>query len=111
MNSEQKPRADLDKTFLNARREASVLVCVFVVFLAWCIGACYLLGYDQPVDQAPPTVAGMPAWVFWGVFAPWVAANIFTFGFALFFMVDDPLGEDDDDIEATDELPGGETND
>ena len=34
-------------------------------------------------------------WIFWGVAAPWIAANLFTFWFCAHYMVDDDLGEEE----------------
>ena len=31
----------------------------------------------------------MPRWVFWGVAVPWIGADLFTFGFCMFYMADE----------------------
>ena len=41
------------------------------------------------------TVLGFPGWVFWGVVAPWMTANAFTFWFCL-----RALKNDEDEEEA-----------
>lgn len=94
-----------DVVFVNSRREAVVLLVAFSVFLVWSVGTCGVLGYDAAPAQATPeqpptTIGGMPNWVFWGVAVPWLAANVFTFWFCLFYMKDDPLGEASPEPEA-----------
>ena len=36
---------------------------------------------------------GMPRWVFWGIFMPWLFVDAVTIWFVFFFMKDDDLGE------------------
>lgn len=110
MDRPTKHRADasgFDPVFIHARREAIVLLIAFAVFFTWSVGVSYFLGYGLTSEEAARSVLGIPHWVFWGVAAPWLAANVFTFWFCLFYMADDPLGE------ALDEQPlaGGETSD
>ena len=89
--SEEKPT--YDPTFLHARREALIIFAVWVLALIWAVPYCYFNGYD--IDTAIlKTVWGVPAWVFWGIVAPWLAANVFTFWFCFSFMADDDLGEE-----------------
>lgn len=79
-----------DTAFLNARREACVVVAFFAVVLVYTCGYCYLFGYDR--DPATLTTYwGIPDWVLWGVMAPWLASAVFTFWFCFRFMADDPL--------------------
>jgi hypothetical protein len=82
---------DYDPVFLHARREAIVLLVAFVGFLVWTVGTSFVLGFRQPVDEPLRVVFGMPHWVFWGVFLPWMAANVFTIVFSIFCVADDPL--------------------
>ena len=70
------------------------MLIAFSVFLFWCVGASYLLGYDMSPEDINRTVWGIPRWVFWGVALPWMLANVFTFWFAWFFVADDPLGDE-----------------
>lgn len=86
-----------DAVFIHSRREAVVLLIGFSFFLVWSVGVSYVLGYGQTEAEAERTVLGMPRWVFWGVAVPWMAANVFTFWFCLFYMKDDPLGEELDE--------------
>ena len=81
-------------TFLHARREALIIVAVYVLALLWAVPYCYVKGYA--LDPAELRVVwGVPAWVFWGIGVPWMLANIFTIWFCGFYMEDDDLGEGD----------------
>lgn len=87
------PQRELDPVFQHAKRETIVLLVTFTLFLVWSISVSVYLGYRAPDESTFRTVFGIPDWVFWGIALPWVAANVFTFGFGLFYMADDPLGE------------------
>ena len=90
----------------HARREALVVMIVWLLALAWTVGYCYLRGYQHPPDgwavraglAAPRQaedlgqVAGFPDWVFVGILLPWLVCTLFTIAFSLFGMRDDPLG-------------------
>jgi hypothetical protein len=94
------------QTFLNARREACIVLAVWFVALIWTVGYCYLHGYAHApdnmlvkigiADERPAALTqhrfGMPKWVCWGIFAPAVGCSLFTLVFGLFGMKDDPLG-------------------
>jgi hypothetical protein len=79
-----------DPVYLHARREAVEILLAWAVSLVWSVGYCSLRGYenDAPVEM----VLGIPAWVFWGIVAPWIAASVFTFYYSLVRMKSDPLG-------------------
>ncbi|MFC1596602.1 DUF997 family protein [Planctomycetota bacterium] len=100
------PRDRLDPVVVHARREAVAILAAFGVCLVWSVTTCYLTGYRAPGEAELSTVLGMPSWVFWGVLVPWVAADVFAVWFCFFYMVDDPLGESEDETE-----PGSETAD
>lgn len=85
----------LDPVYLHTRRETFFIIAAWIVFCIWVVGVSLMTGYDVDPDTMK-LVAGMPAWVFWGVALPWLASNIFIVWFCLRFMADDPLGEDDD---------------
>lgn len=88
-------RQQLDPVYLNARREALIILAVFAVCFTWAILVYFFDGYT-PIGKAPPDVTlvlGMPRWVFWGIFVPWIFADVVTLIFALFVMRDDDLGE------------------
>lgn len=82
-----------DPLYVNAKRESAVLLAAFAVILVWSISVSYWLGYDVATADISLTVWGMPRWVFWGIAVPWIASNIFTVVFCLFYMADDHLGD------------------
>jgi sodium/pantothenate symporter len=95
MSSASSRHPPYDPVYLHARREAVFILVVFAAFLAWAVGVAYLDGYLAPGETVAevPTVLGMPRWVFWGIFLPWIFADIATVIFCFFFMADDDLGE------------------
>lgn len=99
-----------DPVYLHTRRESLFIIAAWVFFGFWVVGVSLLTGYDVDPDTMK-LVAGMPAWIFWGVALPWLASNIFIVWFCLKFMTDDPLGEDDDspiEMAAADQEAGHE---
>ena len=87
-----KPTEDYDPVFIHSRREAIVILCLWIVCLCWTIPYCYQHGYTTEVDPDNLGIVwGMPAWVFWGVLLPWMFATSFTIVFCLFVMRDDDL--------------------
>ena len=90
--------ARFDPFFLNARREAVIILIAWAVCLIWTVGYSALAGYDVAPDQVS-VILGMPGWVFWGVLVPWMAATVFSVWFSLVYIADDDL-EGCDDAEA-----------
>jgi hypothetical protein len=74
-----------EPSFFEARREAGWILLAWAVCLAWTVGYSALAGYGVP-GEVIRLVLGMPAWVFWGVLAPWAAATAFSVWFGLFVM-------------------------
>ncbi|MEO1998115.1 MAG: DUF997 family protein [Planctomycetaceae bacterium] len=111
-NSSSQPRTEeFAPVFLNSRREAYWIFCVWAIGLVWAVPFCYFNGYDETVDVATfSTTMGIPTWLFWGILVPWIAADIFTVWFCFCFMKDDDLGGDDERSsivpEATDDVQG-----
>lgn len=89
----KKEKPTYDSTFLHTRHEALIIFAVWLLALIWVVPYCYFHGYG--IDTANlKTVWGVPSWVFWGIVAPWLVANFFTFWFCFFSMADDDLGEE-----------------
>ncbi len=86
--------SEFDSVYLNSIRETRVLLIGFVVFLGWTIGSSMLTGYGTDVEIVSSRTLGMPSWVFWSVLIPWIAATLFTFWFAWFYMANDSLVSD-----------------
>jgi hypothetical protein len=84
-----------DPVYLHASREAVVIVVLFTLFCAWSIAICYTLGYRDPAESAAEVsiTFGMPTWVFWGLFVPWIVVDVIAVWFCFFFMKNDNLGE------------------
>jgi hypothetical protein len=49
-------------------------------------------------------IMGIPTWLFWGIFMPWLAADAFTIWFCFFYMKDDELGEAHEGSDIEEEL-------
>ena len=91
-----KPRGDepveYDPLFLNARREAIIIFCLWLTALIWAVPFCYLNGYDYDPETFS-TTRGIPTWLFWGILVPWIVADVFTMWFCFCYMKDDDLGQ------------------
>ena len=94
---------EFDPVFLHARREAFVIFLAWLVALVWAVPYCYLTGYG--IEGEIPTVWGMPSWLFWGILAPWVVADLFTVWFCMFYMKNDELGHADENDGHVKEAP------
>jgi hypothetical protein len=99
MNELTKERDDLelDPTFVHSRREAIVIFCLWATGMVWAVPFCYFNGYlDNLEGHEVSTTLGIPTWLFWGIFVPWIVADIFTTWFCFCYMKDDDLGETDE---------------
>ncbi len=76
----------LDPVFLAARREAKTVLTIFVAFAAYCLTVSYIFGHWEAGGSEISLLFGMPAWVFWGIFVPWIAAIVVTGWFCFYFM-------------------------
>ena len=89
---------DYDPVFLHSRREAAVIFCVWLIGMIWAVPFCYFYGYMSNIKDFDPsnisTVLGIPTWLFWGIFVPWLVADVITTWFCFGFMAEDDLGED-----------------
>lgn len=84
---------EYDPFFLNARREAIVIFCLWVTALIWAVPFCYLNGYGDIDPATFSTTWGIPTWLFWGILVPWIVADIFTTWFCFCYMKDDAMGD------------------
>lgn len=93
---------EYDPTFLHARREAIIIFAVWAAALIWSVPYCYFSGYGTlSSPEQLQTIWGIPSWVFWGVFFPWLLADLFTVWFCFFYMADDDLGEGREDSDGS----------
>lgn len=81
-----------DPVLTHARREALLVLGMFLTAMAWTIGYCGTFGYGETADTA--LIFGIPSWVLWGVFAPWTVCTCLSSFLALFVIRDADLGED-----------------
>lgn len=90
-----------DPAVTHGRREGIVIGLVWLASALYCCAVSYWLGYRTPdrplgLEDVRP-ILGIPRWVVWGCFVPWLACGAFTAWFAGRFMADDDLGGDDAD--------------
>lgn len=92
------PPAPSDPVLQHARREAIVIVALWLAAALFCCLYSYEHGYLRPgrnlgaQDLRP--ILGMPRWFFWGIVTPWVVCCVVSVLFAAFGMVNDDLGTD-----------------
>ena len=84
-----------DPVFVHSWYEALVIVSMFGLFMFWTVGVSFVMGLEQDyllADGQPlRLVWGMPSWVFYGIFLPWMVVNLIGVWFCFFFMKDDDL--------------------
>lgn len=106
--NDRSARPAYNPLLIHAWRELWVILAAFAVCCIWSVTCSYLMGYKLPAEEPLAKVMGMPAWVFWGILVPWAVCDVFTLWFCFFFMVDDPLGEVDPDVEEHPDMFRGE---
>lgn len=85
----------LEPGVLNAYQETRWILALFVLSLVWCVPYGYLNGYRPVSPEQPLSITwGIPSWVLWGVFAPWLLIDVATVWISLVGMQDDDLGEE-----------------
>lgn len=107
--------SERDPVFVNARREAVVIILLFSTFCVWSVAACVTQGYltRGKTLESVETTWGMPTWVFWGIFIPWIVVDGVALWFCFFFMKNDDLGAayEDEDLHQQRETLDGEASD
>ena len=78
-----------------SRRELLFILLTWLGFGLWVIVYCGLYGYNLAPENISTTF-GFPDWVFWGIAAPWMVANVVTFWFCLCVLKNE---EDEESIE------------
>lgn len=82
---------EYDPEFLRARAEMWTVLWLFLASLIWTISWSYLFGYRTlTADEAQNVslVWGMPTWVFWGIFTPWLAIDVMAIWFCFVYLQD-----------------------
>lgn len=82
------------KLLISGRREAWVALAAWLAAMVYSVGYCYLHGYQRTPENLT-FVLGMPDWIFWGVAIPWVGCFLFSVWFAMGFMQDAPMDDDE----------------
>jgi hypothetical protein len=86
--------AELDPVFVSSLRESKWIVIIWFANFAWVVSFSFWAGYEGDSEQRLVTTLGMPRWVFWGVFFPWIVTAGITCWFALTRMADHPLEDE-----------------
>jgi hypothetical protein len=84
---------DDDPVYTHSRREAILVLLVWILCGIYTVTYSFLDGFHCD-PAALETWWGIPRWVLLGVIAPWLAATIFAGWFALSYIKDDDLGEE-----------------
>lgn len=80
-----------DPLLASTRREALLVLAIWLAACVTSIGICYWLGYHR--DVATLTfVAGFPDWIFWGLIVPWSVCTGLCFIVPRYVIADDDLG-------------------
>lgn len=82
-----------DTVLRSAKREALVVLAIWLVAMTYTVGYCDLEGYHRPPESLR-FVLGFPDWIFWGIVVPWVVCVLVSFYFGATFMRDEDLGEE-----------------
>lgn len=98
MSQPDRDGEELDPLYLSSLKELRWILGVWAVSFLWVIGISRWLGYRAENADQIQLVLGMPLWVFWGVFVPWIAVTLWVTWFAMCKMEDHPL-EDATDVE------------
>ncbi len=98
MSQPDRDGEELDPLYLSSLKELRWILGVWAVSFLWVIGISRWLGYRAENADQIQLVLGMPLWVFWGVFVPWIAVTLWVTWFAMCKMEDHPL-EDANEVE------------
>ncbi len=111
-----------DPSFLRSRREAFLILSMWLCCFLYSVPYCYLNGYQtrEPLANAVgpgisnlaeglnarnrtsdsvtyPFDLGIPDWVFWGVITPWALCILATVIFCVFIFAEDELAPDNEE--------------
>jgi hypothetical protein len=75
----------MQPSYRRNRLEAIVAGVIWFVCGCCVVGISYFLGYAQPARS----IGGVPHWILWGVFVPWVVFFLIHCWYSLVFMRDD----------------------
>jgi Protein of unknown function (DUF997) len=76
----------------SARREALVVIIIWLAALCYTVTYCYATGYSRSLESLT-FVLGFPDWVFWGILTPWCVCFLVSSLVSYLFMTDGDLDE------------------
>ncbi|MBL8892920.1 MAG: hypothetical protein JNL67_23280 [Planctomycetaceae bacterium] len=82
---------EYDPEFLRARAEMWSVLWLFLTSMIWTIGWSYFAGYQKLTEDEAKNISllwGMPTWVFWGIFVPWITIDFVAIWFCFFYLQD-----------------------
>ena len=88
-----------DPAVASARREALVVLVLFLVAMFYTVLYCFFSGYHRDPETLR-FIFGFPDWVFWGIVCPWGVCLLISYWFGHTYMRDADLGpsvEEDSD--------------
>jgi hypothetical protein len=87
-----------DPVLQSARREALLVLLIWLGACIYTVGYCYTFGYGR--DAATLRyVLGFPDWVFFGIVVPWTVCTGLCFVLSHFVIRDEELGEEQSEVE------------
>ena len=84
-----------DPLVRSARREALVVMLIWLCAMLYTVLYCYVYGYHRPPETLT-YILGFPDWVVWGILAPWGVCLLLSYWFGYVFMHDTELGKADE---------------
>jgi hypothetical protein len=87
-----------DPVLVSARREALVVLAIWVAALSYTVTYCYTHGYNRSLESLT-FVMGIPDWIFWGIIIPWMACLLASWLFSYVLMSDADLGAENVEAE------------
>lgn len=89
----------LDPVYRHSRREALVILALWMLSFAWTVTYSYVNGYATAESPRELEMTlGIPSWVWWGIAVPWIVSGIVSILMCLFFIQDDGLGHAADEV-------------
>jgi hypothetical protein len=96
MGMKQESDDKYDPLYRSSLREMKWILGAWIVNCVWVVGYCGWTAFDRGEGNGS-FLMGMPTWVFYGVFVPWIAVTLFTTWFALGKMEDHSLEDSEND--------------
>jgi len=84
------PEPQVDQVYRHSLRESLVAVSAWLVCGVYSVTYCFLNGHGRKPDEIEVTW-GIPNWVLFGVFLPWVLCNVFAWWYCFCFVKDQEL--------------------